>query len=170
MFGPRLSTGFLVTLLAFAVAPALAQNTVVRDPSAVIMVPERGGPTHVQVPPGSQLPQGMTQDTPGEIQRGRRAEAEAQAGAITTADAVGMMTEAERAARSGDIRLANEIAERVETRLLTGTTVQGAESMPSTGGVIGKLQQGRAALARRDPSQAATLFAEAAALMRATRP
>ena len=154
-------------VLAFGGSAAFAKDVAVRDPAAVVVVPDRGGPTHVQVPPGTPTPHGMMQDTPDQIQRGRRAEAEASADSLGTEDAVTTVRQAERAARAGNLRLANELAERVETRLLTGTTIAGAERMPATGGVIGRLQEGRAALARRDQGQAAMLFAEAAGLLRA---
>ncbi len=155
--------------LSFGGSMAFAQGVAVRDPAAVVVVPERGGPTHVQVPPGTPTPQGMMQDTPDQIQRGRRAESEAAADRLGAEDTVATVRQAEQAARAGNLSLANELAERVETRLLTGSTIAGAERMPATGGVIGKLQEGRAALARRDQAQAAMLFAEAAGLLGAAR-
>ena len=149
-------------------APAAAKSPQDRNPSAVIVAPDPGGQTQVQVPPGSNLPPTRIQAPTDPALTGNSGNrAEAAADAIPDADLVGLVSQAEQAARRGDLRMSQVLAERVESRLLTRSTLAGTESMPATGLVVGRLQEGRVALERRDGSQAAVLFAEAAGLLRA---
>lgn len=78
-----------------------------------------------------------------------------------------LLQRAEQSVRQGNLALANELVERAEAQALTRSTIAGTETIPNRLGPVGRMAEARAAIARRDPSTAAMLIAEAASLARA---
>lgn len=110
------------------------------------------------------LAQGVPGDSP--LNGGDRVAS--QADAIATERQIEpLLRQAEQAARQGRLPLANELVERAETLALTRSTIAGTETQPVSQGLVARMANARAAIARRDSSTAAMLIAEAASLSRA---
>lgn len=99
---------------------------------------------------------------PASLNGGDRVSAQADA---TGAASVGsLLGEARDAARQGRLPLANEFVERAETLVLTRSTIAGTEGIPMRDGVVAKMADARAALARRDIGSATAFMSEAAGM------
>jgi hypothetical protein len=91
----------------------------------------------------------------------------AVADVVSTHNVDQLLRQAEQSARQGNMALANELVERAEAQALTRSTIAGTETIPNRTGPVARMAEARAAIARRDPSTAAMLIAEAASLARA---
>jgi hypothetical protein len=148
--------------MGLAAAPALAQtqpgtNTVLVPPPAVTVVPV--------TPPVAAAPAapGVPGDSP--LNGGDRTAAVADV--VSTHNVDQLLQQAEQSVRQGNMALANELVERAEAQALTRSTIAGTETIPNRAGPVARMAEARAAIARRDPSTAAMLIAEAASLARA---
>jgi hypothetical protein len=148
--------------MGLAAAPALAQtqpgtNTVLVPPPAVTVVPV--------MPPVAAAPAapGVPGDSP--LNGGDRTAAVADV--VSTHNVDQLLQQAEQSVRQGNMALANELVERAEAQALTRSTIAGTETIPNRAGPVARMAEARAAIARRDPSTAAMLIAEAASLARA---
>ncbi len=149
-----------ILAMGLAAAPALAQtqpgtNTVVVPPPAIVQAP----------PPVMAAPAapGVPGDSP--LNGGDRTAAVADVVATHNVDQ--LLQQAEQSVRQGNLALANELIERAEAQALTRSTIAGTETIPNRTGPVARMAEARAAIARRDPSTAAMLIAEAASLARA---
>jgi hypothetical protein len=153
------STRLAMLAMGLAAAPALAQtqpgtNTVLVPPPAVTVVPV--------TPPVAAAP-GVPGDSP--LNGGDRTAAVADV--VSTHNVDQLLQQAEQSVRQGNMALANELVERAEAQALTRSTIAGTETIPNRAGPVARMAEARAAIARRDPSTAAMLIAEAASLARA---
>jgi hypothetical protein len=148
--------------MGLAATPALAQtqpgtNTVIMPPAA---------PAIVQAPPplmAAPAAPGVPGDSP--LNGGDRTAAVADV--VSTHNVDQLLRQAELSVRQGNMALANELVERAEAQALTRSTIAGTETIPNRAGAVARMAEARAAIARRDPSTAAMLIAEAASLARA---
>lgn len=96
---------------------------------------------------------------------GDRTSARADSVAVTSSP-VGLLGQAEQAARQGQLALASELVERAESLMLTRSTIAGTESVPVRDGAVARMAQARVALGRSDVNTATALMAEAASMAR----
>lgn len=148
--------------MGLAAVPALAQtqpgtNTVLVPPPAATVAPV--------MPPVASAPAapGVPGDSP--LNGGDRTAAVADV--VSTHNVDQLLQQAEQSVRQGNMALANELVERAEAQALTRSTIAGTETIPNRAGPVARMAEARAAIARRDPSTAAMLIAEAASLARA---
>jgi len=182
------STRLAILALGLAAAPALAQtqpgaNTVIMPAPAPVgvplvpIVPPAPGTAGIttaaplapapQAAPPAVVTAPMTTGVAGDSPLNGGDRTSAVADVVSPHDVDQLLQRAEQSVRQGNLALANELVERAEAQALTRSTIAGTETIPNRVGPIARMAEARAAIARRDPSTAAMLIAEAASLARA---
>lgn len=135
-------------------------------PGVATVVPVAPAPAVPLASPGV-ISAPMVTGVPGDSPLNGGDRTSAVADVVSTHSVDELLQRAEQSVRQGNLALANELVERAEAQALTRSTIAGTETIPNRVGPVARMAEARAAIARRDPSTAAMLIAEAASLARA---